>query len=758
MKRTSTPSLLVALLLIFLPCATMFGQRSDSLQRIESIRLRQQVPSQPDMSRRPEQQRRDERQKDDEETIRITSNLVQVDAVVTDDKGRQVTDLTAEDFEIYEAGKAQPITNFSYISAQPNGAATDAASPAKAAPKGKDAPPPPPAMTKRGPALRTVALLVDDLCMSHASVGAVQNSLKKFVDEQMQPGDLAAVFRTRSGNSVLQQFTSDRNHLHRAISKVRWYPPLPGIECGGEFEPARADYTVKAPRGGADAGARAFEDERSRQARQRIEDTGRDQAVAGTFGVLGLTLRGLREAPGRKSVVLFSDGLPLFSRNRESGRAYDRMRRIVDAANRAGVVIYTIDARGVTIPGFIGAQDEALPEETGRLASERIEKDAASRAGFSVADDTGGFFIKNMNDLNRALRRVLEDQSGYYLIGYRPPEETLKKLRDTTRDISVRVKRPGLRVRSRKGFFAPTVEESRPDPRRGADRELYAALVAPVDKGEVETRLTAHFGDMVAGGAVIRTMLHLDGRGLTFKDEASGWKKLTLDVAAATIGENGKIADEFTRTHTVRVPAEAVTFVQRNGVVYTADVPVKKPGAYQFRIVVRDSESQRLGSASQFIEAPDLKKDSLALSGITLREAQQARTSGPVDRARATAETALATVVSPSDPAVRRFAPGAVLSYEYRIYNAKLGGGANSSRLTTQLRLFHDGQPVLTGPDEPFEPSAQADAARLSESRFLKISAQAAPGDYLLQIVVNDIAPDGKRRTATQWIDFEVVK
>ncbi len=503
-----------------------------------------------------------------------------------------------------------------------------------AAPGGKGAaPPPPPAPTRQGRALRTMALVVDDLCMAHGSVGPVKESLKKFVDEQMQPGDVAAIFRTRSGNSVLQQFTSDRSHLHRAISNLRWLPPPPG-QCGNEFDPARADYTVKANRDGAvPVGALTFEDERSRLSRERIEDLGRDRAVAGTFGVLGLTLRGMREAPGRKSLVLFSDGMPLFTRNRESLHALDMMRRVVDAANRAGVVIYAVDARGVTIPGVVSAQDEVLPEETLRISRERVDAERASLDGFGVAEATGGFFIRNMNDLNRALRRVLDDQKGYYLIGYRPSEESLKKGRDTFRDIDVKVRREGLRVRARSGFFAPAVEE-RPSARRGTDSELYALLVAPVDKGEVEMRLTASFNDRPGVGPVVRTMLHVDGRGMSFKDESNGWKRLVLDVAAATIGENGKVADEFTRTHTVRLDPEAARVVRENGIVYTADVPIKKPGAYQFRIVVRDQASQRIGSASQFIEAPDLKKGQLALSGIRLREAAAAAAAAAGGRAR----------------------------------------------------------------------------------------------------------------------------
>jgi hypothetical protein len=159
------------------------------------------------------------RQQGDDEVVRITTNLVQVDAVVTDDKGRPVTDLRPEDFEILEDGHPQVITNFSYISS----ASASAAEPAAATPApAKNAPPVRPARLRQTDAHRTIVLVVDDLGMSFESINFTRQALKKFLEEQLRPDDVAAVVRTRGGVDALQQLTSDKKQLTAAIERVRW--------------------------------------------------------------------------------------------------------------------------------------------------------------------------------------------------------------------------------------------------------------------------------------------------------------------------------------------------------------------------------------------------------------------------------------------------------------------------------------------------------------------------------------------------------
>src|SRR5687768_7057387 len=142
----------------------------------------------------------------DEDVVRISTNLVQVDSVITDSKGKQVTDLRADEVQIMEDGKPQKITNFSYTALDLTGTSRPTA-PAK--PADKNAPPVPPVRLKPEQVRRTMALVVDDLGLSFEGAYAVRRALKKFLDQQMQPDDLVAIMRTGGGIGALQQFTTD---------------------------------------------------------------------------------------------------------------------------------------------------------------------------------------------------------------------------------------------------------------------------------------------------------------------------------------------------------------------------------------------------------------------------------------------------------------------------------------------------------------------------------------------------------------------
>jgi hypothetical protein len=319
------------------------------------------------------------------------------------------------------------------------------------------------------------------------------------------------------------------------------------------------------------------------------------------------------------------------------------------------------------------------------------------------------------------------------------------------------VKREGLRVRTRKGFVGVTDEVLNvPERPRTGDSQLYVALVSPVPATDVPLCLTPIVGQDVKGNSFLRTLLHIDAQNISFADEAGGWKRMTLDVAAVTLAQDGRIVNEFTRTHTVRIGPDTLALVRQNGVIYSADVPVKSPGAYQFRIVVRDANSKKFGTAGQFIEIPDLGKKMLTLSGIVLTEASADGKPGMAPAVPV--EAALSPVQSYSDPAVRRFRPGAALSYAHLIYNARPAAATRKSEITTQVRLFLDGKEVLTGPEAAFDPGQQKDPARFSNDGLVRLSPTAAVGDYSLQIIVRDRAEGKTPRVATQWIDFEVVE
>ncbi|HKP13197.1 MAG TPA: VWA domain-containing protein, partial [Blastocatellia bacterium] len=304
-------------------------------------------------------------ERDNDDVVRISVTLVQVDAVVSDRKGRYVTDLKPEDFEISEDGKRQHITNFSYVSA------TRPAMPTVAAEKEKPARnavplPPVPGRLRPDQVRRTMALVVDDLGLSFESTGFVRDALKKFVDEQMQEGDLVAIIRTGAGVGALQQFTTDKRVLRAAVERIRWNPAgRGGISA---FTPLAVNplSTGKSSKG-AEVGIPSSDPD-PREVLDRFRE---DQFAVGTLGAMNYVIRGLRNLPGRKSVLLISDGFtfvsrpqldsspvqtrgltamsrqPLRNTQEIDNRVYDALRRLTDLANRASVVVYAMDARGL---------------------------------------------------------------------------------------------------------------------------------------------------------------------------------------------------------------------------------------------------------------------------------------------------------------------------------------------------------------------------------------------------------------------------
>jgi VWFA-related protein len=693
---------------------------------------------------------------DEGDVVRITTNLVQFDAVVTDKKGRQVTDLRPEEFEVTVGGRRQTVTNVSYVVAQPDaGAATTTAARAN----DKSAPYVPPARVSPGDVRRTIALVVDDLGASFESTAAIRQGLKKFVEEQMQPGDLVAVMRTSAGMGALQQFTSDKNMLRRAIERVRWYPM--GRSGVGSFAPIEAVIPSASDTARGEVKGRNGEgdDAGGRDPAEEFDEFRGETFSVGTLGALSFIVRGMEQLPGRKSVVMFSDGFEILDRkdSDDTTRVLASLRRLVDQANRASVVIYTVDARGLPVLGLT-AEDSTggrSPQEVLDEVNKRGANYFDTQDGLNyLAAETGGLFLHNNNDLGGLVRRALDDQKGYYLIGFRPDESVFETAGGHARfnDLGVKVKRPGLRARHRSGFIGVPDSEAKPA-RATRLQQLVGALSSPFSSGDVPLRLTSLFGGSREGGAVVSSIMHIDMGGFKFTDEPDGWRKAVLDVVALTFGEQGNVVDEINRTETVRVRAEAYDIVRRNGLVYQMQVPVKKPGAYQLRVAVRDAANERLGSASQFIEVPDLKKDRLALSGIVLQSSEMTA----AQSAQAGADGPRKEPDPQGTSAVRRFRAGERVDYFFNIYNAQTEKATGRPRVQTQTRLFRDQEQIYAGPLTEFDLSNQTDMKMLHAATRIRLDALEA-GEYVLQVVVTDALAPAKRRTASQWMDFEVVK
>ncbi|MBS1796177.1 MAG: VWA domain-containing protein [Acidobacteria bacterium] len=689
----------------------------------------------------------------DDDVVKISTNLIQIDVTVTDSKGKVVTGLKPEDFEVYENGEKQQLTNFSFVSN-----VREKTEPVRD-PNDKLAIPVPTAELRPDKVRRTFALVVDDLSLSFQSAYYVRRALKKFVDEQMQDGDLVAIIRTGAGIGALQQFTSDKRQLYAAIEKVVWNPL--GRGNIGAFAPLRDSEKI----------IDEDETEEEKEARENAENAAEDSRGAyfatGTLGALRYIVGGMGQLPGRKTVILFSDGFKLFERDEDgftqSGLVMDFLRRLIDEANRASVVFYSIDARGLQTTALTAEDDvNATPDRLQQALSDRSAELTDTQDGLKyLARETGGFAVVNSNDLNGGVRKVLDDQS-YYLLGYTPDSDTFDPKTRRFNKLDVRVKNKDLTVRYRSGFFnvaektavkAPVVQTPA--------QQIQTALVSPFAVNDISLRLNTLFGNDVKQGSYIRPLLHVRAQDLKFTDEADGAKKAVIDVLAVTFGDNGAPVDQIAKTYTITVRGETYKKILRDGFVYYFTLPIKKPGPYQFRVAVRDAQDGKVGSASQFIEVPNLKKDRLTVSGIVLENLNEAQwklltaetpvipsgqQSAPVDRPNPMNDTSL-----------RRFRRDTILRYGFEVYNARVEG-TGKPNLTARVRVFRDGKLLLDGKTLPIDVTGQTDFARVKSAGALNLLKTMQPGDYILQIVVIDNLAKEKRKISTQYVQFEVVE
>jgi VWFA-related protein len=676
--------------------------------------------------------------REQETAVRISTQLVQIDATVLDKKGEHVEDLTEDDFELMVDGKKQNITYFRVIKLpEPKRPETDAAN----APRSV-APPPSAPMRTIAPerVARTIAFVIDDLGLSFESTYQARRAIKKFLDEQMQEGDLVAIIRTGRGLGALQQFTSDKRVLYTAVEKLTWNPfsrdMIPRFGVTDNNDP------------GAQAAA-------------NFEDFRETVFASGTLGALNFVVRGLRELPGRKSAILISDGLRLFGRNRDNNIILDRVRRLTDLANRSSVVIYSLDAKGLQtlMPTAADNLGRMTGPQFGEAMSRMRQQNFESQEGLVyLARETGGVAFMNNNDLNLGIRRALKDQQSYYLIGFDPEDEKFDR---KYHSIRLKATRPGLQTRTRAGFigFADRPKEPVPQTR---DAQILSALFSPFGARDVTTQMTSFFFDIPnqqrkqkndpENISFVRSFFHIDASNLTFKDANNGEKALKLEIVTFTFNENGAVVEQHGRAFTMRLDEAQYRQALRRGFSYTDDFVVKQPGAYQFRAVIRDAETGRMGSAGQFIQVPDLSKNRLALSGLVLGMFDSA----PDQQPAKPEETGADPREDPQPtPSVRRFSRDGVIDYAAIVFNPAIDSKTGKPQLTMQVEIYRDGKVVHQMEPRQIPPGESASPKRVDCGGRLKLTGF-TPGDYVMRLLITDQLANQKYARAEQWMDFSV--
>jgi VWFA-related protein len=540
--------------------------------------------------------------RDEPTTFKVNVRLVLVRVVARDPKGHAVGNLHKEDFQLFDKGKPQLISQFAVE--QP-GAQVALAS-KSSEPIGGEAP----AEKGKVPDIpeRFIAFVFDDVHLKFGDLAQVRAAADRHL-ATLLPTDRVAIFST-SGQTMLD-FTDDRAQLHATLLRLQ---PRPVTNSGvqgcpdvnyflGDLIENKHDMQAT-DMATQDALYCRFGGDQSflRQAQQEAKTAASQAVINGetesrlALVVLKDIVRRVALMPGQRSVVLVSPGF--LTPQLET----DYM-EVIDRALRSQIIINALDARGLytivpggdaSVPGSanVGAQFIGLKVQY-QSASAAAESDVMA----VLADGTGGTFFQNNNDLDEGLRRVSTAPEYYYVLGFTPQN---LKLDGNFHGLKVTVKSPQkLSLQSRRGYFAP---KHVADPTQEAKEEIDDALFSQEELHDLPVGLHTQFFKSSEADAKLTVLAHVDVKQLRFrKAEGRNWNDLT--VVSALFDRNGTFLQGSEKTLQMRLKDETLQNKLGSGITMRASFDVK-PGSYLVRLVVRDSEGRLMSAENGAVEIP----------------------------------------------------------------------------------------------------------------------------------------------------------
>lgn len=676
------------------------------------------------------------KQNQPDDVIRVNTELIQTGVVVLDKQGHFVNGLQRDQFELSVEGKPQPITFFEQVKA---GSARESARLATLNGKETQQAEPSSINENRG---RTIVFFIDDLHLSLDSLGRTRKTLGQFIDNEMNDNDHVAIASTSGDIGFLQQFSDNKSVLRAAAGRLTQHPYK--VRDMTDVTTPMTEYMALTIERKDDPGVLEFYIDEClkaafplRYTRQACEVQVKSRArlillqaasvILNTYVSLESLMRSSASLPGRKIVFFISDGFLLDTGPRNSdprGKLHD----ITDAALRAGVVIYTIDARGL-FSGQLDATNNVPFDPQNRLESASLrEGSSAQDALNALAGDTGGRALRNQNYFDRWVNKVLDETSNYYLLAWRPNSEA--QTSGEFKNITARViDHPEYTIRLPRGFLnnrsAPAKPPAIAEVPAQPHRELQDALTSLHPRQEIPLMLSVVYLDTPDHGPVLTASVRVANYALSYEGVA-GKQSAAVDVVGVVVNDRGKPANTFQTRLTINSLGRDSKEPDESATIYNYRVPLK-PGLYQVRIASRDTRSGQVGSAQQWIEIPDLSLHHLSLSSLLLGLQN-------VERTGTAAAGGSAQVQFSTD---HRFARNSRLRFITFIYNAALShDGKSRPNLWLQARILSGGQVVKSTPVQSV-PLESPDLIRIPFGGEIGLGSIPS-GQYILEITVDD--------------------
>jgi VWFA-related protein len=544
-------------------------------------------------------------QMDTAPTFKVRVNLVQVRVIVRDSSGKPVDNLTREDFLLYDQGKLQTITNFNVETTQTRlqrAVAVAKTQEDAAAASGDASGHKPPALPER-----FVALVFDDAHLSLQDANFARSQADRFLDST-GPTDRLAIYTTSGQNTL--EFTADKAALHHAILGIIPRPLMPqalGSEC-----PEITHYMADQIENKHDTVTQAVAVEETVQCQFNGDESKQSQALAivqtavfralsagdteneFTYRHLEDVLRRLSSVPGERIMLLVSPGFLLTT-------AYLDESGVIDRANRANVVINTIDARGLYVPDVMGDISRPSSDSIRTAGQKTMYRVAAQQENQFVLGDlaygTGGTFFHNSNDLQGGLQLAGLAPEVSYVLAFSPQN---RKWDGQYHLIRVALaKKTKYSIQARRGYYAPRKVD---DPHELARQEIQEAIFSQEEINELPLDLQTQYFKSDPEGARLSIVSRLEVRNMHFR-KAEGRSQDELTLATAIFDENGNFITGGEKTVLMRLKDTTYERLTRTGLTVKSSFAVK-PGRYLVRQVVRDSEGSQMAARNGAVEIP----------------------------------------------------------------------------------------------------------------------------------------------------------
>ncbi|MGA2845623.1 MAG: VWA domain-containing protein [Candidatus Acidiferrales bacterium] len=531
--------------------------------------------------------------------LHTSSDLVRIDVEVTDKSGKPIKGLRADQFVVTDNGKRQDISSFSYADIESIEAAGAEDAKPVVVPVDNEGPnaPSAEAISDQLRDRRLIVLFFDLTSMQTDDLIRAHDAAQKFVKQQMTKADVVAVVAFSTRITVLANFTNDRATINKAIAQLTANSssdlanPLYAAAENGEYDVQ--EYT----------GAAFTPDE------TEFNVFNTDQKLAAVEGLANV----LGGIPGRKALVEFTGGI---TQTGEENRT--QLRAATDAANRADVSIYSIDSRGLFAapPGGDTTTNAATGTSmfTGASVFHQTDQREDSRDTLAtLSTDTGGKAFFDLGDLSEAFPKIQQDNTGYYLIGYRLGADVKRDGR--WRAIRVKVSAPGAHIRYREGYYAPRDFQHL----EKEDRDQQLANAVNSDNPVVELPVAVETGmfRLSEQQTYVPVAAKISASALDWA-EKHGKRQAEFDFAVDVRAvPSGQAVAQLRDTTQVNLDSERFQQINQKNLLYQGGV-VLAPGNYRLKFVARENESGKIGTFEQNLSVPAAQPGKMTLSSVLL--------------------------------------------------------------------------------------------------------------------------------------------